>query len=608
MSLRSYNSDFYPSLQRSGEFGGKVLGTLVYIVKHDKIANILNDNELVGRIEMTTDFKILMGGNWERCKGELNLYQLDGPEGHRFVISLHWDKKWYKKLRKVYGVKISCVERHSLLEMLCLIEETRRLRAAYMLDTIDMMYPTDSSRREISAIQEEPENDEDDNFGTIKKKANSEENMADVITVKKSDESKPDKQLSEVHDEDHPKDSPDLPTKALEVLEKTLEVPAKALEVLTETDPNSTAVDSTEIPKVPDEFEESAVFESSTENSQEQSEMGRSFDSTDNSIKSSDAENSITVENEQQEAHKPVIPNGKIHTVEVHDDSSTPKPASKVKRPSKAFTIDEDLSGYDEPSLSSILNSRKSSTTSSNTNKPRGIYGSSDGITIDAKSKSSPQNQKQSFTKSLPHFDNPESTKRPNRKYETINSVIFDGPKSKPPSVLARLFARMKRNKSKTQSLKTPNNQSMSSRLALHETSSLKSAVSYDAMSLTSFGTLKESTYTLQGTRHYDRKFFKRRPASMHVLTRDRRLVPIYDVINCLLEFHDVMKPVKIIGVNSETPHSEDLAENQIMEFVYFLQKPVNLELRLTRKDYVLYNSVVKLRSFSSTELKILLA
>ena len=586
MTLRSNaSSDFYPTL-RSGtgsDFGngGQILGTLVYIVKHDKVSGILNENELICKLDLMTDYKQHMGGNWERCPGELYLYQLDGPEGHRFVISLHWHKKWFKKLRKVFGVKISCVERHSLLEILCLIEESRRMRSAYMQETMEMIAAFEASSRQIDPIEEEPElfNDSDD-YETLRVKNNNE------ISIIPADSSK---------------------TKTKEPTESKEALPNETKS--TEADPV--------VPKAEDEIADS-VFNSSVETNQSGEELEKTrSNEVEQNVSGSDINTNDTIDDalkteapsNPNQNNIAKIPNGTIHEVEIHKDPSTPPVSrdSMAKRPSKAFTIDEPLSGYDESSGHSESNSRRSSSSSQpSLNKHRNLNESrnNDAITSDPKPLGMVKKQS-NFTRSMSDFDNPGFSGVQSRRYEIPD---YSGRSDKSVSIFGRLLARVKRKKSTPKSMRNQRTDKSMSKLALHETSSLKSSLSYDALSMMSFGTIRGSTNTLHGNRNYNRKYFKRRPASMHVLTRDRKLVPIYDVINCLLEFHDVMKPVKIIGVNSETPHSDDLAENQIMEFVYFLQKPANLELRLTRRDYVLYNSVVKLRSFANTELKILFA
>ena len=180
-------------------------------------------------------------------------------------------------------------------------------------------------------------------------------------------------------------------------------------------------------------------------------------------------------------------------------------------------------------------------------------------------------------------------------------------------SFIAKLLSRFKPDKSKRRSTQRKiefdeDNFTISrgpSKSALFETGSLRSFKSNDAISIGSLN--PNDTILRPRPENYDRKYFRGRPASLHVLKRDRKFIPVYDVINCILEFHNITKPVKIIGINSTNPQSDDLAENIISDIVDFFHKPSNVQLRSTRKDYVLHRSVIKMRSFTDSELRLLL-
>ena len=498
------------------------MGTLVYIVKHDTISSILDASEHVTKLDLETQYKKSLGDQFETCKGELNLYQLDGPEGLRFVISLHWDKKTSKKLQKYLGIKISCIRKHDLLDILSLIEETRRLRNASLYDLTNYDFNTISTqRRNNGTIHEEPS-----------ETALEQNNVCEISIVKPS------------------------------ANETKLEVHKNENEISNDDNDTDASLQS------------SAEFPNRSEDSQ-----------TSSSSRKSDGD---------------FLTNGSKLEVEIHTEV---EPDTRVRTSSRAMTIDEDLRGYEE---SGVPLSRRQSSTSYY--KP--IEDNSSSISVDLSRNSTPKAvRRPSLHRSISESDASVFTMpRPSHAVHNGASVI-DNSEGKDPSFLGRLFTKIKsgrssrRNFGKSKSAKD-SGQDMS-RLALYETSSLRSTNSIATLTIGSLAT--GSTVTLNtANRKYNRKFFRGKPASMHVLTRERKLIPIYDAMNCLLEFHQVMKPVKIIGVKST--NKDDLAEDQIMQIIQFLQKPENLELRTSRPDYVLFNSVVKARNFTRSELKLLLS
>ena len=195
-----------------------------------------------------------------------------------------------------------------------------------------------------------------------------------------------------------------------------------------------------------------------------------------------------------------------------------------------------------------------------------------------------------------------------NRRSQSEEGRSLSKPKM---SFLAKVIGRFKpklKRKSKDYRIEFDDNFTISrnaSRSALFETGSLRSFKSNDAISIGSLN--PNATLLCPRPENYDRKYFRGRPASLHVLKRDRKVIPVYDVINCILEFHNITKPVKIIGINSTKPEADDLAEHVITEIVDFFQKPSNVQLRSTRRDYVLHRSVIKMRSFADSELRLLL-
>ena len=97
-----------------------------------------------------------MGGEWKKFEGTMNVYQLDGIDGHRFVVSFYWEKKWHHKLKNVYGIKMSYVERLNLLGKLCSIEEYRQIQNANSFDISAPEPPsTIKMQNRISVIPEE---------------------------------------------------------------------------------------------------------------------------------------------------------------------------------------------------------------------------------------------------------------------------------------------------------------------------------------------------------------------------------------------------------------------------------------------------------------------
>ena len=165
------DADTIPTLYRPSA-SSKILGTLVYLVRHERIAPILDEHEHVASIDTITHYKKVMGGDWKKFEGTINVYQLDGIDGHRFVISFYWNKKWHRKLKKVLGIKISCVERLDLLEKLCNIEEYRKVQNANSFDVSIHQSPISTIKvhknKMISVIPEEESWEESPTLATNK--------------------------------------------------------------------------------------------------------------------------------------------------------------------------------------------------------------------------------------------------------------------------------------------------------------------------------------------------------------------------------------------------------------------------------------------------------